>query len=203
MSSVFRDPAVGLGRFSARVWVACPACGNAALAAPAARGQARLSCGSCGHQSADATGTRLSAGVGVLHSHCHNCGRRHPVAARRGRRFGGVLRAPVRCPGCGHVTRHVLRPAYRDSAAGVDPWFGLPLFLAEPVGRQILWAYNPAHLALLEDYLGATLRKRTLAPHKMTMLACLPRWMKGKAGRDRVLRAIARLRRRALAAGIA
>ena len=203
MEAVFRDPGTGLGRFSDRVWVVCPTCGKAALATCAAGGGARLSCASCGHLSTDPLGSRLAAGIGMQRSHCHNCGRRYPLGVRHGRRFGRVLQASIRCLGCGYVTRHELRPAACDFAAAFDPWFGLPLFLTEPVGREILWAYNAAHLALLKDYIGAAIRKRTAASYRMTMLARLPRWMKEKAGRDRVLRAIARLRRRALAAGIA
>jgi hypothetical protein len=150
----------------------------------------------------------LAAGVGGQSRYfgrpiqCDNCGRPHPIVARRAVRNGRKLIGSIRCRGCGYVGKYPLRPMPWVAREGVDPWFGLPLFLSERVGSETLWAFNAAHLALLEDYLGAAIRKRAAGPGKMTMLARLPRWMKLKAGRDRALRAIARLRRRALKAGI-
>jgi len=208
MNPDFQDPGFGLVRFADRAWVACPECGNAALVAPGRLGHARLVCASCGFLSTDPIGMRLRTGLGVqgrffsFPSRCDNCGRPHPVLTRRGAVHGRRLVGPIRCKGCGYVGRYALAPIHGQAAEGIDPWFGLPLFLSERVGSQTLWAFNAAHLALLEDYLGAGIRKRPADGSKMTMLARLPRWMKIRAGRDRALRAIVRLRRRALAAGI-
>jgi hypothetical protein len=208
MKPTFRDPGLGRGRFTDRIWVACPKCGSAALATSTGLGAAQVSCVSCGYLSIDPRSIRLAAGLGVQGRfpnrpiQCENCGRPHPVIARPARRNGPKLTGTIRCAGCGHVGNYVLQPLHRAGADGFDPWFGLPLFLSERIGSETLWVYNCAHLALLEDYLGAAIRKRPALPVKMTMLARLPRWMKIKSGRDRALRGIVRLRRRALKAGI-
>jgi predicted RNA-binding Zn-ribbon protein involved in translation (DUF1610 family) len=208
MKSAFQDPGFGLGGFTNRVWVSCPQCESAALATTSRLGEARLVCASCGFLSTDSRSMRLAAGVGVQGRHfshpiqCDNCGRPQPIVARRGVRNGRKLTASIRCRGCGYVGSYPLQPMPLFAREGVDPWFGLPLFLSVPMGSETLWVFNAAHLALLEDYVGAAIRKRPAGPINMTMLARLPRWMKLKSGRDRALRAIARLRRRALKAGI-
>lgn len=43
---------------------------------------------------------------------------------------------------------------------GRDPYFGMPLWLATDCGPHDLWAYNEAHLSLLESYVAANLRER-------------------------------------------
>jgi len=77
----------------------------------------------------------------------------------------------------------------------VDPFFRLPLWLqAECCGGHTLWAFNEAHLTLLEDFVTARLRERGQARNRMTLVARLPRWLKSAKNRDEVLRVITRLR---------
>ncbi|MEU6234634.1 hypothetical protein [Kitasatospora sp. NPDC047058] len=78
-----------------------------------------------------------------------------------------------------------------------DPYFGVPLWLQLETRHGWLWAYNPEHLDLLRQFVRAPLRER--APwydtgQKMTLVARLPRWIKGAKNRDEVLRALARIR---------
>jgi len=60
---------------------------------------------------------------------------------------------------------------------------------------------NLAHLAVLEDYLGAKVRER--GPVRgLTMMARLPAWMKAATMRPKILRGLTHLRERAEKAGI-
>ena len=81
-------------------------------------------------------------------------------------------------------------PDIRD---GIDPTFGLPLYLSTTVRKHVLWAFNPDHIAYLADYLGANLRKRSLYPYNMTVMARLPRWMKAAKSRTSIMAALKRL----------
>ena len=85
----------------------------------------------------------------------------------------------------------------RGSSWGVavDPFFRLPLWLrAECCGGHTLWAYNAAHLRLLEDCVAAKLRERSTIRTGMTLVAKLPAWLKAARNRKEILRTIAAVR---------
>ncbi len=86
------------------------------------------------------------------------------------------------------------RPAWRHVRDGHDHWFGLPLVLRTNYASRLIWAYNLEHIELLERWIEADLRERTLQGHYMMMAARLPRWMKVAHARRPVLRALAKLR---------
>jgi hypothetical protein len=86
---------------------------------------------------------------------------------------------------------------------GHDPWFGLPLVLAEPIGDHLLWARNAAHVESLIEWIGADLRERALGSGNHSMATRLPLWMKLAGARPRVLRALEKLRERAAREGLA
>lgn len=75
---------------------------------------------------------------------------------------------------------------------------GMALWLDVPVGDERLWAYNGAHLDLIEGYVAADLRDRNHDdPHNAaTMVEKLPAWIKAAKNRDAVLAGVARLRKR-------
>lgn len=106
---------------------------------------------------------------------------------------GRLTRRRLRCPACG-LSRDEFQGA-RYFGGPTDPYFCLPLWLqSECRGGHTLWAYNQQHLAVLESYIGATLRERRASPGSMSMLARLPAWMKSAKHRDELLRHIHRLR---------
>lgn len=77
----------------------------------------------------------------------------------------------------------------------IDPYFRLPLWLrTECCGGRTLWAFNPTHLDLLENYVAARMRERGSESDGMTLVARLPGWLKSAKNRDEVLHAIRRLR---------
>lgn len=77
----------------------------------------------------------------------------------------------------------------------VDPFFQLPVWLQVHVGDQVLWAYNEAHLNLLETHITARLRERNGFKYNIKSIgAKLPRWMTAAKNREQVLKAIDRLK---------
>ncbi|WP_345575414.1 hypothetical protein [Nonomuraea rosea] len=148
---------------------------------------------------------------------CPRCDGRALVAVHPEHRDGhayavGWLTAPHRltCAGCSYVAEWTPRP-WRTGAGdayfagrGVlvvpelggpdDPYFGRPLWLRGACCGRVLWAYNLAHLELLEAYVRARLRERPESPGSQTLLERLPAWMKAAANRDEVLAAIGALR---------
>ena len=99
---------------------------------------------------------------------------------------------PVRCEGCGAVTRHgVLRLQYVDVPE--SPRFrGLNLWLQTPCEGRVLWAYDAAHLDFLERYVTAGLREQ--APGNASLASRLPAWIKSRKNRGAVARGLQRLR---------
>jgi len=82
-----------------------------------------------------------------------------------------------------------------------DPVFRTPVWLQAPCcGGKLLWAYNLDHLAFLESFVAATIRKRSDAVRtgngyrRMSMIAKLPAWLKAAKHREEILRTIQRLR---------
>ncbi|PSL00070.1 hypothetical protein CLV63_102196 [Murinocardiopsis flavida] len=140
---------------------------------------------------------------------CPRCGGRaavfvHPDHREEGRSAVLRLIAPHRlsCLGCGHTASWAPRtgpggsPTYLPRLSGPDdPFFGLPLWLQRPCcGGRILWAYNTAHVDVLEQYVAARLRERHSWTGSGSLLEHLPAWMKSAGNRDDVLRALRALR---------
>jgi hypothetical protein len=78
---------------------------------------------------------------------------------------------------------------------GGDAYFGLPLWLTTDCRGHVLWAYNIAHLDLLEAFVSAQLRERGPILGSMSLVERLHAWIKDAKNRDDVIRAIHRLRR--------
>ncbi|MDG4808776.1 hypothetical protein O7634_18690 [Micromonospora sp. WMMD1120] len=116
----------------------------------------------------------------------------------RGHRDAAVIGSFRRltCTGCAYSASWSARKSPGLCWNGpVDPFFRLPYWLsARCCGGRTLWAFNPAHLDLMEGYVGARLRERRAKPGGMTLVARLPRWIKDAANRDELLRTIRRLR---------
>jgi hypothetical protein len=127
---------------------------------------------------------------------CPHCGSRAVVKAQRVEGTS-VMFWPRRfvCTACVSSASWSSEGGSSRWGGPVDPFFQLPLWLkAECCGGRTLWAFNDAHLALLEDYVAARLRERGEARHRMTLVARLPAWLKSAKNREEVLRVITRLR---------
>jgi hypothetical protein len=81
----------------------------------------------------------------------------------------------------------------------VDGYFQRPLWLQAPCCGEILWAYNAAHLAFIEAYVGARLREHGRGPdgwRNQALRNRLPKWMKKAGNREAILKCIERLKER-------
>lgn len=98
------------------------------------------------------------------------------------------------CTSCQRVNRLTVSWTPLPASAGIDPWFGLPLWLQISCCGELLWAASLPHLAFLENYVSATLRPR--APnHNRSAASRLPKWMKLASNRERIVDCLAKLRR--------
>jgi hypothetical protein len=78
---------------------------------------------------------------------------------------------------------------------GRDPHLGLDLLLRTPCAGHTLWAYNEAHLDLIERYVAARHRERTRETGgAASLVERLPPWIKAAPNRDEVLKGCERLR---------
>jgi hypothetical protein len=75
----------------------------------------------------------------------------------------------------------------------VDWYFRLPLWLEISCCGTTLWAYNEKHLEMLESYVSAKLRERTVKG-RSSFLSKLPKWIKSAKNRDEILKAIKKLK---------
>lgn len=86
---------------------------------------------------------------------------------------------------------------YRMKLLGgeVDPFFHHPLWYMTPCLEGTLWAYNLAHLDLIETFVAATNRSRNGLPNKNTSIASrLPKWLSASKNRGAVLKCIRELK---------
>jgi hypothetical protein len=143
---------------------------------------------------------RLGHFLGEILVHCPRCDGRAsvlPVSRTADDRPTAWTRRSVTCLACSY-TAHVPRSengrmTIRLGGCG-DAYFGLPLWLSTECRGRVLWAYNAAHLDLLEAFVSAKLRERDAVPGSMSMIARLPAWVKDAKHRGDVMRAIQRLR---------
>jgi hypothetical protein len=110
------------------------------------------------------------------------------------------LRRRLSCLGCAHgdtwtAPRRGNAWLLPDLSGPDDPYFGRPLWLqATCCGGHVLWAYNAAHLDLVEAYLAARLRERGSYIGSMSLVERLPRWMTLAKNRAEVLRTLRSMR---------
>jgi hypothetical protein len=116
-----------------------------------------------------------------------------PRCASRGvvRRVEGTARRLT----CSHCALSREAAGTTSSWGGpVDPWFGVPLWLAADFRGHVVWAFNAAHLRELRAHLAAGLREHSPAPGApMSMLERLPAWMTSERNRDSVVAVLDRL----------
>jgi len=163
-----------LESFAGSVLSVCPNCGGPALvtsrskyAVPFVPIDARVCCLKCSFERRHVETQWLGPMAGIARGRCPGCGfewleRRFHVSAqeKRTQQFTSVA-----CPSCGKATRLSVAWKPEKSAQGIDPVFGLPLWLRTSCCGQTLWAYNEEHLKRLHGYAAAGLRERAFRGH--------------------------------------
>lgn len=207
-----REPNVLLATLPDPAWVECPRCARPARVVRKphrywSAADATVTCGHCSFRHEDAEVFRNVHGHRVLLAHPHpRCGRcggsKFDFSDAAVDRHGSKVEVRARCRGCGAANAFAARGGSMPIRDGHDHWFGLPLVLKTGFGRWVVWAYNPEHIDLMEAWLKADLRERSLHPYYATMAARLPAWMKAAHARPKMLHALAKLRQIAKREGI-
>lgn len=106
----------------------------------------------------------------------------------------------VVCAQCGYnrsLQAVPMRSQHLVFGAPVDPFFHLPLWLQTGWEGHVLWAYNVAHVAFLEQHVWAKLRERNGFQYRVKSIgARLPRWMTSAQHREAVLKALQKMKER-------
>lgn len=112
---------------------------------------------------------------------------------KRTQKFRNNFFAPRRlvCLNCLH--RDFWKGSQIAIGESVDWYFRLPLWLEISCCGETLWAYNRKHLEMLENYVSAKLRERTVKG-RSSFLSKLPKWIKSAKNRDEILKAIGKLK---------
>jgi hypothetical protein len=149
-------------------------------------------------------GASLDAFLDEVLVRCPRCeGLAHVAPVPAEQATGGPTRAGASadrrlvCPGCALVRTWPPAGAKRTYTTGgpFDPWFHEPLWLRAEVVGELLWAYNLAHLTLLEDFVAATKRVRGDGGSlHHSVVTRLPSWVKEARHREPLLAALARMR---------
>jgi hypothetical protein len=137
----------------------------------------------------------------VVCPRCQSCARITPIAAPHATQpHQPRLFAPRRlvCVACGYTREWAEKRIRRsgNSTPVTDDFFGESLLLQEPFDGKVLWAYNLRHLSLIEAYVAADLREHRRDPvwKNRSLINRLPRWISSAKNRERVLKALAKLR---------
>ncbi|MGB3107970.1 hypothetical protein [Sphingobacterium siyangense] len=80
-----------------------------------------------------------------------------------------------------------------NSRKSADAYFGAKIWFQHPFKNDIFWAYNPAHLDYLEDYISAKLREHKERTH-FTLLEKLPKFYHDAKNRESLLKIIRKLK---------
>ena len=156
----------GLWSFSSEIFVQCPHCGKRALVLtefgkynipnPSGR-KSKFHCSSCYKR----INENLWYGpiyISPKHQRCNYCGTTLQYAEKVNRLKDKI---EVMCPTCKQEKKYDVSYSltYANNKQATDPYFGLQLWLQNPVDDNILWAYNYDHLEYLKKYVVAKLRE--------------------------------------------
>ena len=200
---VYVDPGDRLGHFMDEGWSSCPKCAGlgdrtrtpdvTSTSCPA-----RMVCQVGSHTQDWINDAWFGPTLGSADVYCDLCdqvsGREF---IRRQLRDDLPSSAFVECARCGRKFSATIRWVRSSKHIDVDPYFGFPLFLRTACGAEVVWAYNLRHLGELLRFARARVRQRGRPNTGLTMIARLPRGMKLRKHRDRVVRCLELLEEKA------
>ena len=188
----FTDTGQSLSDMATHFVVHCPKCSGKAVIDPS-ESSWRLRCTSCFHvEEPGHWYGRMTAYVSVK---CREC--RHPLT-KHAEVDGQWKKLKLKCPECGdeamydaQFSRHLMHQGLMT-----DPVFGLPLWLQTTFGQDLFWAYHYEHLDLLEQYVRAKLRERSIiarGSRNSLMFSRLPSFVRKAGHRAQLLKLIKEL----------
>ncbi len=188
----FADAGTELADFASHFFVACPKCGQRAVVRA---GDHRLMCTACHHT--ETPGRWYGAARLSVSRRCPECGERDQRTVETTEIRPKLA---MRCAACGDEREFAAQVQHLPFNHGLktDPVYGLELWLQAPFRDELLWAYNPEHLAYLREYVGAGLRERGIEPRNTirknsSMLSRLPVFLKRAANREDLLKLMDKL----------
>ena len=105
--------------------------------------------------------------------------------------------AKLNCKYCGYSKQKTILVQYQEGKyatlnQAAHAYFNAELWLKAPFRNDVFWAYNPAHLAYLENYIFAKLREHQDRNH-FTLLEKLPKFYHEAKNRQGLLKVIEKL----------
>lgn len=195
------DKGVLLGTFATESLVVCPKCSGPALVTcksrytvPFVPENARVCCLKCSFQKVGSSLAWCGAVKGIAKERCPHCGHKWLEAtfSRTSLNRSLIESTAMTCPSCGQSATVKIEWQVDRFGAPQDPAFGLPLWLQASCCGDTLWAYNPAHLKRLREYISADLRERVGVIH-WSMFGRLPKWVSAHKNRTAILACIDKL----------
>ncbi|WP_312788949.1 hypothetical protein [Sphingobacterium sp.] len=109
----------------------------------------------------------------------------------------GERKARLRCTACHYGKEKSTLTEIMGIKVNVinsaDAYFGAELWFQHPFKNDTFWAYNPAHLEYLEDYISAQLREHKERSH-FTLLEKLPKFYHEAKNREPLLKIIKKIK---------
>ncbi|PKA16137.1 hypothetical protein [Leptospira haakeii] len=172
------------------IFVKCPKCKSRAKIS-----NNRVKCESCDFVKSRSENPWY--GTYSLHvPRCPNCGNRsyyskHNVKLKN----PNLVVKRILCSGCKKASVIKVEVSRETVKFGIDPIFGLSLWLHVVVSNEDLWFYNYTHMQDIKNYISADIREKLHTKAK-TMFTKLPKWMKSAKYRLKVLELIEKLEKK-------
>ena len=136
---------------------------------------------------------RLSDFQNEVHIHCPQCGRMAIAIANP-----ELESVRLSCLDCGLYREKGMRVSYSEGKTllvrqTAHAYFDLQLWYAKDFKGEVFWAFNPAHLEYLENYIAAKLREHKDREH-FTLLEKLPKFYHEAKNREALLKLISQLK---------
>ena len=185
----FADPGTTLHDMATHFVVHCPKCDGKALINPY-EDSWRLTCTSCFH--VDRPGHWYGIMTAFVSVKCREC---RNQLTRSAEVDGQWHKLKLKCDQCGDECEYDAHLSKHSKHHGLmtDPIFGLTLWLQEPFGDDLFWAYHYEHLILLQQYVRAKLRERGVAnkgSKNSLMFSRLPSFITKAGNREQILHLI-------------
>lgn len=193
MKTRFEDQGRYESEFLSEFLVRCPRCQRRAYVrsdgVPWTVKQAKLTCTACGHSDSWCSGEPKGNARGTARRRCPYCAR---WLEKRLTGSPSPREADLHCTACRIVVREPVSWMRIPGSLTLDPFFGCPLWFVGDVKGHVFWAYNPAHLNLIRNYVAATLRIRQ--PYRnRSVVSRLPAFLLARKNRAAVLKEIDRI----------